>query len=89
MTLTLDTILQFIRSETAHPMRIQELAQAMKVSRREYPSFRQCVKKLIDEGRLVRLKRGRIGPADQMDIAVGTISVNRSGRGFLEIEGAT
>jgi ribonuclease R len=70
-------------------MRIQELAQAMKVSRREYPSFRRCVKKLIDEGRLVRLKRGRIGPADQMDIAVGTISVNRSGRGFLEIEGAT
>ena len=70
-------------------MRIQELAQAMKVSRREYPSFRQCVKKLVDEGHLVRLKRGRIGPADQMDIAVGTISVNRSGRGFLEIEGAT
>ena len=70
-------------------MRIQELAQAMNVSRREYPSFRQCVKKLVDEGRLVRLKRGRIGPADQMDIAVGTISVNRSGRGFLEIEGAT
>ncbi len=70
-------------------MRIQELAQAMKVSRREYPSFRLCVKKLIDEGRLVRLKRGRIGLADQMDIAVGTISVNRSGRGFLEIEGAT
>ena len=68
MALTLDAILQFIRSETAHPMRIQELAQAMKVSRREYPSFRQCVKKLIDEGRLVRLKRGRIGPADQMDI---------------------
>lgn len=89
MDLTLDTILQFIRSETAHPMRIQELAQAMKVSRREYPSFRQCVKKLVDEGHLVRLKRGRIGPADQMDIAVGTISVNRSGRGFLEIEGAT
>ena len=89
MALTLDTILQFIRSETAHPMRIQELAQAMKVSRREYPSFRGCVKKLIDEGHLVRLKRGRIGPTDQMDIAVGTISVNRSGRGFLEIEGAT
>jgi len=70
-------------------MRIQELAQAMKVSRAEYSSFRRCVRKLIHEGLLVRLKRGRIGPVDQMDIAVGTISVNRSGRGFLEIEGAT
>lgn len=61
----------------------------MQVSRTEYPSLRRCVKKLIDEGRLVRLKRGRIGAADQMDIAVGTISVNRAGRGFLQIEGAT
>ena len=70
-------------------MKTRELAQAMNVSRTEYSSFRRCVRKLIDEGRVVRLKRGRIGPVDQMDIAVGTISVNRSGRGFLEIEGAT
>ena len=89
MALTSDTILQFIRSETTHPMSIQELARGMKVSQTEHPSFRRCVKKLIKEGRVVRLKRGRIGPADQMDIAVGTISVNRSGRGFLETEGTT
>lgn len=89
MALTSDTILQFIRSETTHPMSIQELARGMKVSQTEYPSFRRCVKKLIKEGRVVRLKRGRIGPADQMDIAVGTISVNRSGRGFLETGGTT
>ena len=59
----------------------------MKVSRRDYPGFRRLVKKLITEGRLVRLKRGRIGQADQLDIAIGTISINRSGRGFLEVEG--
>jgi ribonuclease R len=69
-------------------MKIRELAQEMKVSRTDYPSFRRTVKKLIDKGHLVRLKRGRIGPADQMDIAVGNISINRSGRGFLEVEGA-
>jgi len=61
----------------------------MKVPRREYSSFRRHVKRLIAEGHLVRLKRGRVGLPDQMDIVVGTISINRSGRGFLEIEGAT
>jgi ribonuclease R len=70
-------------------MKIRELAQEMKVSRTDYPSFRRTVKKLIDKGHLVRLKRGRIGPADQMDIAVGNISINRSGRGFLEVEGVS
>jgi ribonuclease R len=69
-------------------MRIKELAQAMNVSRSEYPSFQHSVKRLTAEGRLVRLKRGRIGSVDQMDVVVGTLSVNRSGRGFLEIEGA-
>jgi ribonuclease R len=68
-------------------MKIRELAQEMKVSQTDYPSFRRTVKKLIDKGHLVRLKRGRIGSADQMDIAVGNISINRSGRGFLEVEG--
>ncbi|MDX1777466.1 MAG: RNB domain-containing ribonuclease, partial [Thermodesulfobacteriota bacterium] len=87
MNLSPEKILQFIQSKTAHPMKTKELARAMKVSRRDYPGFRRLVKKLITEGRLVRLKRGRIGQADQLDIAIGTISINRSGRGFLEVEG--
>jgi ribonuclease R len=70
-------------------MKIKELAQAMNVSRSEYPSFRHAVKRLTAEGRLIRLKRGRIGSVDQMDVVVGTLSVNRSGRGFLEVEGAS
>lgn len=69
-------------------MKTKELARAMNVSRRDYPGFRRLVKKLVADGRLVRLKRGRIGQAEKLDIAVGTISINRSGRGFLEIEGS-
>ncbi len=64
-------------------MKIKELAHALHVTPEDYGSFRRVVKKLIDEGKLVRLKRGRIGPAEQMNIAVGTISINKAGRGFL------
>jgi ribonuclease R len=88
MPLTSDAILQFIKAETSRPMRFKELARAMKISQEAYPSFRRLVTKLIAEGSLVQLKRGRIGQADQLDMAVGTISINRSGRGFLEVEGA-
>ena len=68
-------------------MSLKELARAMNVSQEEYPSFRRMVTKLITDGSLVQLKRGRIGQPDQLDMAVGTISINRSGRGFLEVEG--
>ena len=87
MPLTSDTILQFIQSETARPMSLKELARAMNICQEEYPAFRRLVKKLITDGSLIMLKRGRIGQPDQLDMAVGTISINRSGRGFLEIEG--
>ncbi len=89
MKLTTEKILQFVQNETAHPMKPKELAQAMHVSRRDYAGFKRLVKQLITEGRLVRLKRGRIGQAEQLDIAVGIISINRSGRGFLVVEGET
>ncbi len=59
----------------------------MKVGQEEYPAFRRMVNRLITDGSLVRLKRGRIGQAERLDMAVGTMSINRSGRGFLEVEG--
>ncbi len=80
-------IIQFIRSKSDYPMRIKELAKAMDISDSEYPAFRRTVKKLIDSGDLVKLKRGRIGPADQLNVVVGAISVNRSGTGFVPRDG--
>jgi ribonuclease R len=87
MNLTTEKILQFVQNKTAHPMKPGELAQAMNISRRDYAGFKRLVKQLITDGRLVRLKRGRIGQAKQLDIAVGVLSINRSGRGFLVVEG--
>lgn len=68
-------------------MRLKELAKALKISETDYPSFRKTIKDLIGTGDLVVLKRNRIGPAAQLNVAVGTISINRSGTGFLEREG--
>ncbi|UCC44054.1 MAG: ribonuclease R [Candidatus Zixiibacteriota bacterium] len=87
MALESSKILKFIRAESDHPMKIKELARAMSIRQDQYASFRRKVKKLIDEGHLVRLKRGRVGPADQMDVLVGRISITRGGVGFVEQEG--
>ncbi|UCG60752.1 MAG: ribonuclease R [Candidatus Zixiibacteriota bacterium] len=80
-------IIDFIREKSAHPMKIKELAKALAIPNAEYRYFRQAVKDLIDAGELVRLKRGRIGLAVEMDIRVGKISITRSGVGYLIVEG--
>ncbi|UCD65108.1 MAG: ribonuclease R [Candidatus Zixiibacteriota bacterium] len=80
-------IIDFIRQKSSHPMKIKELAKALSVSSGEYAAFRKTIKSLLASGELVRLKRGRIGVASEMDILVGKISVTRAGTGFLIVEG--
>ncbi len=65
-------------------MKIKELARALSIPAHQYQQFRNVVKRLLDSGELVRLKRGRIGLATELNIIVGKISVIRSGAGFVE-----
>lgn len=70
-------------------MKMKELARALLIDDAEYSEFRRSVKDLIDSGDLVYLKRGRIGIAEKLNVAVGKISITRSGAGFLIREGIT
>lgn len=76
-------IVDFIRDHSDRPMKVKELARSIGISQRDYPAFRRTVKKLLDEGKLVRLKRNRIGIPEEMDLVTGTISVTKSGMGFV------
>jgi ribonuclease R len=87
MALDSKSILRFISDKSDRPMRVKELARALDVAESDYPVFRKIIKALLDSGDLVLLKRNRIGPAAQLNVAVGTISINRSGTGFLVREG--
>ncbi|MFH1278034.1 MAG: ribonuclease R [Candidatus Eisenbacteria bacterium] len=80
-------ILDFVRRESDHPMKPKEIALALGIRSSGYARFRRALEELIAEGGLVRLKRGGIGPAEQLGLLVGKVSVNRLGTGFLEREG--
>ncbi len=80
-------IINFIKSKSDRPMKIKELARVLDISSDEYPRFRRFVKEMINTGELVRLKRGRVGVADHLNVVVGRISISRKGVGFVEREG--
>ena len=79
-------IIEFIREGSAHPMKPRELAKALNIPESEYKGFRKTLVRMQDSGELIELKRGRIGLADQLNILVGTITINRKGMGFLPRE---
>lgn len=68
-------------------MKMKELAEALSISKSGYGSFRTAVKQLIEGGALVKLKRGRIGIPDEMNITTGQMAITKSGTGFLIREG--
>ncbi|MFH1700960.1 MAG: ribonuclease R [Candidatus Zixiibacteriota bacterium] len=80
-------ILQFIRLNADHPMKVRELAKAMGIQDSAYSSFRGKIKSLLDKGKLVSLKRNRIGLPEAMDLISGIIQITKSGMGFCTPEG--
>ncbi|MEE9443403.1 MAG: ribonuclease R [candidate division Zixibacteria bacterium] len=85
---SIDQILQFIRSNADYPMKALELARAMGIKDSAYPTFRRKIKNLLDEGKLVKLKRNRIGLPEAMDLVSGALQITKSGFGFCTPDGS-
>ena len=83
MSLSGPNLIKGIREKAGRPMKMKELAKTLGVSAPEYTNFRNSVKKLINSGDLVKLKRGRIGISSELDVLVGKITIRKSGIGFL------
>jgi len=86
MKITKTFVLDFLAYKAARPLKLKELALELKIPRKEYTRFRGLVKEMIDEGRLVRLRRGRIGIPSEMNLVVGRISISRKGIGSIFLE---
>ena len=78
-----DQLLERIRREVPSPMRPKDLAKALKIQKHHYLSFKKALKVLLGRGEMVRLKRGRVGLVQAMDVVIGELSVNRAGMGFV------
>ncbi|MCK5125054.1 MAG: ribonuclease R [candidate division Zixibacteria bacterium] len=81
-----DWILDYIRQNATRPMKIRELEKTIGIKEGEYIGFRNQIKHYLNKGKLVLLKRNRIGLPDEMDLVTGTVSVTRAGFGFCQCE---
>lgn len=80
-------ILAFIQDKAYRPMKMKELAKALGIKSTDYAKFRNIVKLLIEQNKLIKLKRSRIGLAEAMNVTIGVVQITRSGIGFVIVEG--
>lgn len=79
-------IIDFLRYKAGRPLKPRELAKEIGIGEKEYNAFRRLVKELIDSGRLVILKGGKIGVPSELNLVVGTIAITRGGKGTIFTE---
>ncbi|MCX6826386.1 MAG: ribonuclease R [candidate division Zixibacteria bacterium] len=79
-------IVDFLAYKAGRPLKIKELARALKISPRDYLSFRGLVKRLIDSGQLVKLRRNRLGVPSELNLVLGQVSISKSGYGTILTE---
>ncbi|MBT4374166.1 MAG: ribonuclease R [Nitrospina sp.] len=83
MTLSKDSILKKIKKKTGRPMKVSELARALGISEVQRREFRNQIKLMAGEGTLVRLRGGRYGLPDKMNLVTGVFFGHPNGYGFL------
>lgn len=66
-----------------HPVRLDDLLRLLDLSRREKTPLGKMLDLLEAEGRVLRLHGGRWIAAEQASLITGTLSIQRSGAGFV------
>ena len=86
MKITKAFIEDYLAYKAGRPLKLKELAAELNISKKEYVKFRDLVKTMIDQGQLVKLRRGRIGIPSAMNLIVGIIFIRRNGIGSITLE---
>ncbi|MCP4704707.1 MAG: hypothetical protein GY865_08865, partial [candidate division Zixibacteria bacterium] len=83
MKITKAFIKNYLANKAGRPLKPKEMALDLNIPKKEYAQFRELLKSMIDEGLLVKLRRGRIGIPSAMNLIVGNISISRKGIGSI------
>ncbi|MCE5328394.1 MAG: ribonuclease R [Planctomycetaceae bacterium] len=78
-----DAILKFLSRRDYHPLKPRQLAHQMGVADVEYDAFREAIKTLRDDGRLVLGSGSALTLPAITDRVVGIFRANRRGFGFV------
>lgn len=78
-----ETILKFIQQEIYRPLSLRELAGVFGISKKDKLEFKKLVMVLVHDGSIVKIKGGRFGIPNKMNLVTGTLECHPDGYGFV------
>lgn len=82
-----ETVLEFINDKSYKPMRVKDIAMFLQVPYDQIQMLFDIIDKLIDEGKIVENKKGKILSSASLKQYPGVFTGNGRGFGFVKIEG--
>jgi ribonuclease R len=83
MKLTTARILVLMKKKISRPMKISELSKHLGITDAEHREFRNRIKDMAAQGSLVKIRGGRYGLPDEMNLITGTLHGHPNGFGFV------
>ncbi len=83
MKLTEEKILSMIRKKITRPMKIAELSRQLGIPEIQKREFRNLIKEMAGEGSLIKIRGGRYGLPDEMNLVTGKLHGHPNGFGFV------
>ncbi|HSG09496.1 MAG TPA: hypothetical protein VLA36_14140, partial [Longimicrobiales bacterium] len=79
-------ILKALAASRQGPMKPKDLARTLNLPTEEYRTLKRLLAGMVTSGTIYRVKGNRFALPNSLDLVVGTISLTRSGDGFLRPE---
>jgi len=83
MKLTQKDILNLMRQRAYRPLLLDELMEALEVSKRDRPAFEDLVEGMLKEGSIVKIRGNRYGLPEKMNLVTGILQGHPDGYGFV------
>ena len=83
MDLSESNILKLFHRKINRPMKFSELMKTLQIPEHQRREFRAQLKEMAHEGSIVKLRGGRYGLPDEMNLIPGTLSGHPDGYGFV------
>ena len=83
MKLTEKKILSMMKKKVARPMKVAELSRQLGVPETQKREFRSLIKEMSGEGTLIKIRGGRYGLPDEMNLITGNLQGHPNGFGFV------
>jgi len=78
-----EKIYKYICHESYKPLTIKELAVVLDVPKSDYTKLLSLVEELLDEGKIVQSKKGRLKKASSQNIIYGTLRLTKTKNAFV------